>query len=591
MSTGDDDGEDAEWQSVVEDFQARLDDVEGDIDAAESRADLDELESRVDAIESAIEDSDVPEDSEAHDDLRARLGAVRESVPPEWTVAIWDFEDEIAAVEADVEGAESGADLDDLHDRLDGIESDIADSSIPDDAEERDALESQVADVREQVPADWYATVWALEDELDDLAAELEDAELEAELDDIEAAVDDAEADIDAIDWGEGAESEGDGEESEAGDDGEDADEEDAPDEPDEIEALRETVADLRGTIEDKRGPYTEDVQEEIESAETTLTETDWTPAGGDDAAVAVEEFLDLAGSEFVDTFEAASDSAADLAAALADVRGIVGETDLDPDDDRETLLTLLDGVETLNETLDDGEAWTDLTVRQELDRRGFYDVLNPENRKDFPPEWNAVKIFEQQYKDPESDSEAAIEMILLAMEKLTSDFMEENVLDSLERIAPPEAFDELEQLAQKRNKQPIRILGRIGDERALETIHEFVDGGDTALRKVTLRTIGMIGSEDSTQVVANQLVDGDDEVRSTAARALGLIGDTRAIEPLADVLESDEADEVRASAAWALNCIGTERAREVAAEYADDAAYIVQAEAEKARTATEGAA
>jgi len=590
MSTGDDDGESAEWQSVVEDFQARLDDVEGDIDAAESREDLDELESRVDAIESAVADSDVPEDSEAADDLQARIDAVREAIPAEWTVAVWEFEDEIDAVEADIEGAESQADLDDLHDRLDDILGDIEDSSIPADADEYDGLESRVADVREQVPPDWHATVWALEGELEDIESELEDAELEAELDDVEAELDDVEADIDAIDWGDGAaeSEEADAEESEAEDDGEDDEEDDKPDEPAEIEALRETVADLRSTIEDKRGPYAEDVQEEIESGEETLTETDWTPAGLDDATVAVEEFLDLAGSEFVDTFEAASDSGADLAAALADVRGIVGETGLDPDGDRETVVTLLDGAETMTDQLDAAEAWTDLTVQQELDRKGLYDVLNPENRKDFPPEWNAVKIYEKQYQEGD---EEAIEMILLAMEKLTSDFMEENVLDSLERIAPPEAFDELEQLAQKRNKQPIRILGRIGDERALETIHEFVDGGDTALRKVTLRAIGMIGSEDSTQIVANQLVDDDAEVRSTAARALGLIGDTRAIEPLADVLEADAADEVRASAAWALNRIGTERAREVAAEYADDAAYIVQAEAEKARAATESAA
>jgi cell division protein FtsB len=503
-------------------------------------------------------------------------------------VDVWTLDDAIAAVEGDVDDASSQADLDDLHERLDDLEAEIADSDIPADADEADDLDSQVAAVREQVPDDWHATVWRLEAELEDVEAELEDAELEAELDEIEADVDEIETEIDGIDWGDG---EADDAEADAGDEDDEGDEDEGPDEPEAVAALRETVADLRGTIADKRGPYAEDVQEEIESAEGTLADTDWTPAGRDDAAVAVEEFLDLAGSEFVDTFEAASESPADLAAALADVRGIVGETGLDADDDRETILAMLDGAETLAETIEGSEAWTDLTVQQELERRGFYDVLTPKNRKDYPPEWTSVKLFEQQYKDPEGDQEEAIEMILLAMEKLTSDFMEENILDSLERIAPPEAFDELEALAQKRNQQPIRILGRIGDERALETIHDYVDGGDTALRKVTLRAIGMIGSEDSTQVVANQLVDEDDEVRSTAARALGLIGDTRAIDPLADVLESDETDEVRASAAWALNQIGTERAREAAAAHADDTAYIVQVEAEKAQSATEPAA
>jgi HEAT repeat protein len=248
----------------------------------------------------------------------------------------------------------------------------------------------------------------------------------------------------------------------------------------------------------------------------------------------------------------------------------------------------LLEGATTLQDELDDAEEWGDLTVQQELDRKGFYDVLNPENRKDYPPEWNAIKIYEKQYAAGDSE---AVEPILLGLEKFESDFMEENVLDSLERIAPAEAFEDLHQMAQKRNKQAVRILGRIGDEEAAETFHEFIDGGDVALRKVSLRALGAIGSADSVQPVANQLADENAEVRSTAARALGLVGDTRAIDPLSEVLEDDEADEVRASAAWALNQIGTETAREAAAAYADDASYIVQVEAEKARDATESAA
>jgi HEAT repeat protein len=161
---------------------------------------------------------------------------------------------------------------------------------------------------------------------------------------------------------------------------------------------------------------------------------------------------------------------------------------------------------------------------------------------------------------------------------------MEENVLDTLTRMAPEEAFDQIHQRAQKRNKKPVEILGKIGDERATETLHDFIDGdGDPALQKTTLRALGEIGSEESTQPVADRLAADNYEVRSAAARALGLIGDTRAIDPLADILADDEADEVRASAAWALNQISTERALDVLADYADDRAYIVQAEAEKA--------
>jgi HEAT repeat protein len=261
-------------------------------------------------------------------------------------------------------------------------------------------------------------------------------------------------------------------------------------------------------------------------------------------------------------------------ATALATAREELAATDLHPDDDAAVIEALVEAADALAAGLEAAEVWDDLTVREQLDEQGFYDVLNPENRKDFPPEWNAVKIYEKA---------GDVEPMLLALETFESDFMEENVLDALEHIAPVEAFDAVHERAQRRNKQCIRILGRIGDDRACETLVDFLGGGDVKLELVTLRALGAIGSEETTQAIANRLDADNPEIRSVAARALGMVGDTRAVEPLADVLADDDADEVRASAAWALNAIGTERAREEAAKYADDRSYIVQAEAEKA--------
>ena len=407
------------------------------------------------------------------------------------------------------------------------------------------------------VPA---ADAAAVGDRLDSVEEDLDDAETEADLDEIEAALDAIEEAVEALE----------------------PDDED--EENEEAAELRDRLDSLRDDVEDQRGPYAEDVTETIETAADTVETTEWTDDGELEVIPAVEEFLDTAGSQLVETFEPDSDEMGDLAAELRTVSEIVEDTALDADEDAETIETLLEAAETLEADLDDAEEWDDLLVREQLDAQGFYDPLDPENRKDFPAEWNAVKLHEKAYKDGDED---AVEMILLGLETFESDFMEENVLDSLERIAPPEATEDLLAMAEKRNKQAIRILGRIGAEEALDTIEEYVEGGDVALRKVTLRAIGAIGQERSTQVVADQLVDDDAEVRSTAARALGLLGDTRAIDPLADVLAEDDADEVRASAAWALNAIGTERAREAAADYADDRAYLVQVEAEKAAEST----
>jgi HEAT repeat protein len=400
--------------------------------------------------------------------------------------------------------------------------------------------------------ADEGAIVESLEARLDDAAEALEAAETEADLDEVEATLEDIESDLEAAEMPEP----------------EDEDEEDRG------EALAEQLSGLRDDLADARGPYLEDVTAAVEAAEETVAGGEWTETGEDEAVDAVATFLESAGEAVDADLGAAGEGPADAEAALADARADLEALTLDPDEDSETLEALVAATDALADDLEAAEEWDDLTVREQLDAQGFYDVLDPENRKDFPPEWNAVKIYAQG-KEPEP--------ILTALERFESDFMEENVLDALERFAPEDAFDALHERAQKRAKQPIRILGRIGDERATDTLEDFLGGGDVSLEKVTLRALGAIGSEESTQAVADRLAADDPEIRSVAARSLGLIGDTRAIDPLADVLADDDADEVRASAAWALNQIGTQDALDAAAEYADDRSFIVQAEAEKA--------
>ena len=393
-----------------------------------------------------------------------------------------------------------------------------------------------------------------LESRLDDAAEDLEAAETESALDDVEATLDEIESDLEDAELPE-------------------------PDEDDEDprEQLESRLSDLRDDLEAQRGPYVEDVAETVASAASTVADSEWTDDGEGEAVAAVETFLADA-SEHYELDADAGDSPESAAEALETAAEPLENSSLDPDDDAEAIAGLIEAADSLEDDVEAAETWDDLTVQEQLDARGFYDVLDNENRKDFPPEWSALKIYAKR---------GEVEPMLFALGKLDdSEFMEEYVLDQFLHMGSEatEAFEELHQRAQKRDKLPIRILGKMGDERAAETLHDFIDGdGDPALQKVTLRALGEIGSADSVQPVANRLVAEEDEVRSVAARSLGLLGDTRAIDPLAGVLDEDEADTVRASAAWALRQIGTERALEVAGEYTDDDAYLVQAEAEKA--------
>ncbi len=399
-------------------------------------------------------------------------------------------------------------------------------------------------------------TADSLAERLDDAESALEAAETEADLDDVEATLAAVADDLEDADL--------------ADDEDEDAD--------DPAEELESRVDDLQEELAGARGPYAEDVEEQLAAVASTIRETRWTAGGVPEVRAAVETLLSAAEEELDETFAAGDDLA-----AHADALEAVGEAavaaGLDPDDDEETIAALRSAAEALEDDLDAAEEWDDLSVAEQLEAQGFYDRLTGENRKDFPPELNVVRIAEAE-NDPER--------IVLAYETLESEFMQENCVDALRRLGPEAAFEAMHQAAQKRNRPEIEVLGKIGDKRAVDTLVEFVDGNNPPLQKVTLRALGEIGSREATQAVANALADEAPGVRSQAARALGLIGDTRAIEPLSDVLDDrEEETRIRAAAAWALVQIGTERALEAAAAYDDDRAYTVQAEAEKAREAT----
>ncbi|WP_331236512.1 HEAT repeat domain-containing protein [Natronorarus salvus] len=399
-----------------------------------------------------------------------------------------------------------------------------------------------------------------LHEALDDAEGMLEEAETEADLDEVEATIEAIEVDLGAAELPEP-----------------DEEDEDAEDPREELESR---IEELRSELEDQRGPYTEDVVEAIESEVDTVEEEEWTDDGLEEATAAVEAFLtaidDLLSDDVADSVDEDVDA---LTAALERAIAAVEAGDLDPDADSETIAALLEATDDLESDLDDAEVWLDLSVRERMQRQGFYDVLS--HYKDYPPEWSALK---------EHEKRGNADMVLLAFEMFDSDFMEEHCLSALKRMGDERAVEPMMELAQKRNKPAIEILGKVASDEPVEMLREYAAAEkDPQLQYVTLKALGEIGSEEGTQAVADQLVAESYEVRSRAARALGLIGDTRAVDPLSTVLADDESDVVRASAAWALNQIGTESALSVVREYAEDRAYIVQSEAKKAETATAG--
>ncbi|MFW5916961.1 MAG: HEAT repeat domain-containing protein [Halorubrum sp.] len=433
------------------------------------------------------------------------------------------------------------------------------------DAEDaEDAGESAEATAAPTLPDE--ATEESLNEYLDEISTLLDDAETEADLDDVEALLDDAENGLDEADLPEP-----------------DEDDEDADDPRGDLE---DRIAELRDDVEDARGPYAADVVDAIDAAETTLEDTEWTAAGLDDVADAVDAFVDAAGESVdVDAFPD-HDGIEELVAALDAVAEAVTDADLDPDDDADTLAALLEATDELESDLEDAEEWDDLETHEQLRAQGYYDVLG--HYKDYPVEWSALK---------EHETRGNVDMILLALDSLTSDFMERHCLEALERMGKRgKTEDSLEELlgrAEKRDQFSIRILGKMAAEEATETLVEYVpEDSNPQLQKATFKALGEIGATEAVQPLADALVadDTDELVRPHAARALGLIGDARAVDPLADVLAGEGSDDVRAAAAWALRQIGTRDALETVAEYADERSFLVSTEAEKAERSLDAA-
>lgn len=350
------------------------------------------------------------------------------------------------------------------------------------------------------------------------------------------------------------------------------------PDDEDEEppgEALEADLDAAQDALEEARGPYAADVTDAVETATATVEETRWTADGESDVVEAVNAYVTTVNETLTTDVPQATDIES-VPTVLDEANTAVDTAELDPDDDAATITSLVEATDALATGLDDAEEWADLTTREQLQAEGFYDVLG--HRKDFPPEWSALK---------EHEKRGNVDMVLLALEKLGMEFMEEHCLDALKRMGDEAALEPMLERAERRNRPAIEILGKIGSDEPVDTLLEYIEtDADPQLQKTTLKALGEIGATTATEQVAAKLDAENEILRSYAARALGMIGDTRAIEPLTDVLENDSSATVRGSAAWALNQIGTQRALEAIAEHVDDRVYLVQTEAEKAAKA-----
>jgi HEAT repeat protein len=106
------------------------------------------------------------------------------------------------------------------------------------------------------------------------------------------------------------------------------------------------------------------------------------------------------------------------------------------------------------------------------------------------------------------------------------------------------------------------RVLGKIGDVRAVEPLIAVLKEDDKFVRQAASRTLQEIGMPAVEPLIA-ALEGREWQVQEGAAKALGKIGDARVVGPLIAVLEKVPAPFVRKAVAQALGHLGDEQAVE----------------------------
>jgi hypothetical protein len=89
--------------------------------------------------------------------------------------------------------------------------------------------------------------------------------------------------------------------------------------------------------------------------------------------------------------------------------------------------------------------------------------------------------------------------------------------------------------------KAAARVLGQIGDSRAVEPLKEALRGEDVSVRRAVAQALGQIGDSRAVEPLKEALGDEDGTVRWTATLALGHVGGARAVDALEKALKEDE--------------------------------------------------
>jgi HEAT repeat protein len=106
-----------------------------------------------------------------------------------------------------------------------------------------------------------------------------------------------------------------------------------------------------------------------------------------------------------------------------------------------------------------------------------------------------------------------------------------------------------------------IRVLGRIGDRRAVPSLLMALNFADSELRPGMLEALGLLGDRTALAKIISLLSDTDESIRLSAVRAVQRIPDRRAVKPILAIINQTQNAVLKQQCVIALAATGSEKA------------------------------
>ncbi|MBW4538448.1 MAG: HEAT repeat domain-containing protein [Myxacorys chilensis ATA2-1-KO14] len=184
-----------------------------------------------------------------------------------------------------------------------------------------------------------------------------------------------------------------------------------------------------------------------------------------------------------------------------------------------------------------------------------------------------------------ETRSDCSIESLLQFVEDSDS-AVRMRTAEALGKVGSEQAIHALLQLVEDANfyvrRSAAEALGKVGSEQAIHALLQLVEHSDSDVRMRAAEALGKVGSEQAIPALLQLVEDADSAVRMSAAEALGKVGSEQAIPALLQLVE-DANFYVRRSAAEALGKVGSEQAIPALLQLVEDANFYVRGRAAEA--------